>query len=74
MLPKLNQANQGRLRKIYYLNTSGIDSKAYKTFAKKYQIKSPIYLAHFGQRKELSHLSNLENSTVEMIQEYLGQE
>ena len=70
---KVVQAATQEEQTIYYLDTSGIDAKAYKSFAKKYQIKSVTYLAHFSQRKQLASLSTLESQSTETILAFFTQ-
>lgn len=56
---------------VYYLDTKGIPTKAYKAFATKYRIKSPTYLAKFGQKQQLKQLTALENVSDDVILAFL---
>lgn len=57
-LPQLEAVQDSSPQPIYFLNTKGINSRAYKAFAKKYQIKSPAYLAKFSNRQQVAVYAN----------------
>ncbi|MER0123384.1 hypothetical protein ABPH35_07045 [Streptococcus sp. ZJ93] len=69
--PKLKQAARASQKNVYYLNTAGIDVKVYKSFARKYQIKTPSYLGTFGGRKLLSYLTEIGKADEDQILHYL---
>lgn len=58
-------------QKVYYLDTAGLAMKPYKSFAVKYRIKSPTYLALFGQKRQLNQLASLEEVSEEAILSFL---
>lgn len=57
-LPQLEAVQDSSSQPTYFLNTKGINSRAYKAFAKKYQIKSPAYLAKFSNRQQVAVYHN----------------
>lgn len=68
-LPQLEAVQDSSPQPIYFLNTKGINSRAYKAFGKKYQIKSPAYLAKFSNRQQVAVYANdwtkgIENLTA----------
>ncbi|TWS95453.1 hypothetical protein [Streptococcus sp. sy018] len=71
-VPKLKQVTDTKELPIYYLETVGIDSKQYKAFSKKYQIKAPVYLGYFANKKQESRLENIEKVDVSAIENYLA--
>ncbi|MFC3928576.1 hypothetical protein ACVR05_01620 [Streptococcus caprae] len=51
---QVQEAQSSATKPIYFLSTKGMDSKTYKAFTRKYNIRIAAHLATFSDRKQTS--------------------
>lgn len=71
---QLLEAKKVTGKSIVYLDTKGIDAKAYKSFSRTYAIKSMSYLAYFAARKQQAVYHNNWQADASELTDFLSAE